>query len=231
MRSLPETPPSSGRPDVDPPGGGIDIPADDGAEVVDAPDEEPRVRRQSRGFFRRRGPATEREPEQPTEAIPVVPPAPGETGAADVVTVEEQPLPRGPHLRRNRAELVDEREETLFHLGGLVYDLYHRDMLTYPAAVTRARRVAEIDEAIREIDRQLTDMAEAKRARRAPAAAPPPEVGCCMACRAEFYAGARFCMQCGTRVAAPEVPGGAPPAAAPPDAGDTGVIPSTRPPA
>lgn len=223
-----ETPDNPARRDAAAPAaGGIDIPADDGAEVVDAPDEEPRVRRQSRGFFRRRGPAAEREPEQPTQAIPVVQgPAPDETGTVDVVTVEEEPLPRGPGLRRNRAELVDQREDTLFHLGGLMYDLYHRDMLTYPAAVTRARRVAEIDEAIREIDRQLADMAEARRARRAPAAAPPPEVGCCLACRAEFFAGARYCMQCGTRlVAADGSPQGNAPAA-----GDTGVITAAPPP-
>lgn len=183
---------------------GIPIPADDGAEVADDLDET-RVRRQRRGFFRRR--VDDAPVEELTGVIPAIPPveepaseqALGDTsGDPHAVTVAEEPLPRGPKLRRDREHLVTQREELLFHLGGLMYDLYQRDMLSFPAAAERARRVAEVDDAIREIDLQLTQLVEARRARNTRPAPMPAEVGCCMACRAVFYADARFCMQCGS---------------------------------
>lgn len=208
------------------PGDAIDIPAAEGEAVSDEASGEAVHevrRRRTRGFFRRRDAddAGEASPDQPTAMIPAVPAAAADAPeAGEVVTVPEEELPRGPHLRRNRAELVDRREDTLFHLGGLVYDLYQRDQVETPAVKERARRVAEIDDAIREIDAQLADIAAARSARRRPEPAGPSESGACLSCRAPFYADARFCMQCGTRLA-PRPPGGG----AGPAPGETAILP------
>ena len=96
--------------------------------------------------------------------------------------------------------------------------------MQFPAVKERARRVAEIDDAIREIDLQLADIAAARSARRRPVPAGPSECGACLSCRAPFYADARFCMQCGTRLAPSPPAGGAGPAP-----GETAVLPTGSP--
>lgn len=64
--------------------------------------------------------------------------------------------------------------------------------------------IASIDDAVREIDAQLTQLDEAKAARRGRVVVVESgvqEAGCCLECRAAFFEGARFCMQCGTAFA------------------------------
>ncbi len=66
----------------------------------------------------------------------------------------------------------------------------------------RARRLAEMDERVRRIDEVLGDRVRSRRPRGA--AAPAGPAGCCLACRAPFEEGARFCSNCGTRLLSAE---------------------------
>jgi hypothetical protein len=119
-------------------------------------------------------------------------PAPGAEGV-------ETPGAAG--LRRRRRALTQQRQEAIYHLGGLAFELFRRDQL--PAGVMRRRagEVAEIDRTVGEIDAWLEEIdrvrRERKEARKQPALAASAEVGCCTRCRATFVAEARFCSRCG----------------------------------
>jgi len=110
------------------------------------------------------------------------------------------PRPEGPRqLRRRREQLLTEREETVYHLGGLAFELYRRDRLSDQVMRLRAGAVAQIDDAVRDIDARLNDVERERRERKVRTAA-DPSVGCCLVCRTPFRAEARFCWQCGTRL-------------------------------
>ncbi len=127
------------------------------------------------------------DPEQATGLIPI-PPGP-----------KPPPVAR---LRRERRGLMRRREEMVFHLGGLAYELHRRELLDSPVAARRADLIAEIDDAVHDIDAHLAAHQGARKAGRGGVAhSPAAEVGCCMVCRSPFVAGARFCSQCGTRFA------------------------------
>ena len=128
-------------------------------------------------------PAPEQEQhEQPTEVVPVPPRSEG---------------PR--QLRRRREQLLTEREETVYHLGGLAFELYRRDRLSDEVMRLRAGQVAQLDDEVRDIDARLSNVERERRERRV--RAPVDEaVGCCLVCRTPFRAEARFCWQCGTRL-------------------------------
>ncbi|MCC6830825.1 MAG: hypothetical protein IT200_05700 [Thermoleophilia bacterium] len=126
------------------------------------------------------------DPDQPTGAIPV--PAPTRGGA---------------RLRRERRDLMAKREEMLFHLGGLTFELFRAGRLGEAVARHRAGMVAEVDDAVRFIDAQLEEIQRQKAHGGVLPAAGPAEAGACLVCRAPFYADARFCMQCGARFAPP----------------------------
>ena len=127
--------------------------------------------------------------DQPTEAIP--PP----------------PRPEGPRrLRRHRRRLLTEREEAVYHLGGLAFELYRRDLLSEGVMRVRAGEVAQLDDSVRDIDVRLSEVERVRRERRAVEVA-NPSVGCCLVCRSPFRAEARFCWQCGTQVVPPPVHG------------------------
>lgn len=149
------------------------------------------------------------DPEQPTGAIAM--PAPSGGGA---------------RLRRERRELVAKREEMLFHLGGLTFELYRAGRLGEAVARHRAGMIAEVDDAVRFIDAQLDELQRQRANRGAAAAGGPAEAGACLVCRAPFYAEARFCMQCGARFAPPPpellAPGGTQVIPVPPGAGEAG---------
>ncbi len=117
------------------------------------------------------------------------------------------PRPDGPgRLRRDRRRLLTEREEAVYHLGGLAFELYRRDLLPDDIVRARAGDVAQIDDRIRDIDLRLSDVEKVRRERRgAPGA--DPAAGCCLVCRAPFHAQARFCSQCGTEVVPPPTHG------------------------
>ena len=121
-------------------------------------------------------------PEQPTEVIP--PP----------------PKPDGPaKLRRERRRLLASREEAVYHLGGLAFELYRRDQLGEEVMRRRAGEVALLDDTVREIDARLgeIDRERKERRRRAPG---DGIAGNCLACRAPFRAEARYCWQCGAQL-------------------------------
>ena len=121
-------------------------------------------------------------PEQPTEAIG--PP----------------PRPDGPaRLRRDRKRLLAQREEAVYHLGGLAFELYRHDRLAEEVMRRRAGEVAMLDDTVRDIDVRLgeIDRERKERRQRAPDAG---FAGNCLTCRAPFRAEARYCWQCGTRL-------------------------------
>jgi hypothetical protein len=121
--------------------------------------------------------------DQPTEVIP--PP----------------PKPDGPaKLRRERRRLLASREEAVYHLGGLAFELYRRDQLGEEVMRRRAGEVALLDDTVRDIDARLGEIDQVRRERRRRAAPGDGVVGNCLTCRAPFRAEARYCWQCGTRL-------------------------------
>ena len=177
-------------------------PAQDGDDVASAPGSasgrRPLLRRRSR-------------PPAPTgedTAVIVPPPDPEQaTGVIKMDPADEPPVPSAARLRRHRRGLMAQREQMLFHLGGLTFELFRHGRLGEPVARHRAEMVAELDDAVRVSDEQLLLARSGRRDGTPPAR--PAEVGSCLACRAPFYEQARFCMQCGERLA-PVSPGAVP---------------------
>src|SRR5437764_8151057 len=101
------------------------------------------------------------EPDPPEASVPTPPP-----DAAP-------PLAGGrAQLRRRRRELLDRRAEVVYHLGGLAFELFRRDLLSEPVMRVRAEEIAELDRSVRDIDERLLALAErpprAARTRRKP---------------------------------------------------------------
>lgn len=103
------------------------------------------------------------------------------------------PMSRG-RIRRSRSRLMSEREEALFHLGGLALDLHRRGGINAELIRRRAAKIDEIDERIQLLDWRLETLARERRARRAGG---PIETGNCLNCRTAFHAEAQFCARCG----------------------------------
>jgi hypothetical protein len=121
--------------------------------------------------------------DQPTEVIP--PP----------------PKPDGPaKLRRERRRLLVSREQAVYHLGGLAFELYRRDRLGEEVMRRRAGEVAMLDDTVRDIDARLGEIDRERKERRRRGPAATDVAGNCLTCRAPFRAEARFCWQCGTRL-------------------------------
>jgi hypothetical protein len=134
-------------------------------------------------------PAAAEPAEQPTEAIPAPP-----------------RLERPGRLRRHRRQLLTRREEAVYHLGGLAFELYRREMLGEEVMRRRAGEVAMLDDTVRDIDVRLGELDSARRERRERHRPDPdPPVGACLECRAPFRAAARFCWQCGAALVPPGV--------------------------
>ncbi|HTI35505.1 MAG TPA: hypothetical protein VL422_17655 [Miltoncostaea sp.] len=155
-----------------------------------------------RRWLRRR--AAPASPDAPAEgAVEDAPEAAAPAVAGDAPPAEVVPAPprtEGPRqLRRRREQLLTEREETVYHLGGLAFELYRRDRLSDEVMRLRAGHVAQIDDAVRDIDAQLSDAERERRERKVREPA-DPSVGCCLICRTPFRAEARFCWQCGAQL-------------------------------
>jgi hypothetical protein len=121
-------------------------------------------------------------PDQPTEVIP--PP----------------PRPDGPaRLRRERRRLLASREQAVYHLGGLAFELYRRDQLGEEVMRRRAGEVAMLDDTVRDIDNRLGEIDRDRKERRR-RTQDDGVAGHCLTCRAPFRAEARFCWQCGTQL-------------------------------
>lgn len=141
----------------------------------------------------------------PEPAAGAAPPAAGEEHPPEQPTEAFEPPPRadGPAgLRRERRRLLASREEAVYHLGGLAFELYRRDRLGEEVMRRRAGEVATLDDSVRDIDARLgeIDRERRERRRRVPA---DEAVGNCLECRAPFRAEARFCWQCGSRLLPP----------------------------
>jgi len=144
-----------------------------------------------------------------TSSAPAASPPPAEAlgASSDVGTDLPGPLEvpeslasstRG--LRRQRRRLLSERDQLVFHLGGLAYELHLLGELSAPVAERRAGMIYELDTTVRAIDAQLA-------ARGSTAASPqrlPIVVGSCRTCHTLFVADARYCMKCGAQLAPAE---------------------------
>jgi hypothetical protein len=199
--------------ETSPPG----TPPEGEAEAAQPP--APRERRQ---LFRRRPKEGPPDVPPPVDPSPVTEadtdPAEGETTV--IPTPEKERPPSVGQLRRRRKELLDQRQEVVYHLGGLAFELYRRDRLGEPVMRRRAAEVWGLDESVRDIDLQLEQIERTRRERREerrrrPAPEPVP-LGHCVNCGAPWYQPeARFCWSCGAEITHPE-------AEAPPPEGGAG---------
>ena len=123
------------------------------------------------------------EADQPTE---VIPPPPKADGPAK--------------LRRERRRLLASREEAVYNLGGLAFELYRRDQLGEEVMRRKAGEIALLDETVRDIDARLGEIDRGRKERRRRAPRGDGVAGNCLICRAPFRAEARFCWQCGTQL-------------------------------
>lgn len=134
--------------------------------------------------------------------------------ALDVAAGEDSPTPvptdtpvrpvRPPsigQLRRERRRLWEERQESVYHLGGLALDLQRRELLGDPLVAKRADVITGMDLQILDLDEQLKDADE--RRRRGRVRTPDP-VGYCMSCGAPHQSEAAFCFRCGARIHTPD---------------------------
>jgi hypothetical protein len=191
LRVTSETPPPSEPAPADPPAGE--------ATAAETPEE---ARPPRRWGLRRAQPAPVDEA-VPADADAAGAPPASEAGEA----VSVIPSASGPRrLRRDRRRLLSEREEAVYHLGGLAFELYRRDQLPDGVMRLRAGEVAKIDDTVRDIDARLSEVERERRERRNAVPA-DPEFGCCLVCRTPFRAEARFCWQCGTQVVPPPIGG------------------------
>lgn len=146
-----------------------------------------------------------RQPEVPDASVPA---PPLEEDEPPVGVAQPQPEGAG-KLRRRRRQLLTEREEAVYHLGGLAFELYRRDLLGERVMRHRAAEVWGLDENVRDIDLQLEQIERTRRERREERRRkPPPEpapLGHCVNCGSPWYqADARFCWSCGQAITHPE---------------------------
>ncbi len=176
------------------------LPAEPHEDPAAPDDATPAPRRRWR---RRRATAGVAEAAIPEATVP--PPAPD--APADPTAAPAEPVPGvgGPRrLRRDRRRLIARREEVVYHLGGLAFELYRRDQLSEDVMRRRGDEIAEIDDTVRDIDARLGEIDRDRRDRRRREPL-DPSIGCCLVCRTPFRAEARFCWQCGTQVIPPSM--------------------------
>jgi hypothetical protein len=144
----------------------------------------------------------------PDQDTPPEPPLDAEAAQAPPTEAIASParLEGSRRLRRDRRLLLTRREDAVYHLGGLAFELYRRGMLPEGVMRTKAGEVAQLDDTVRDIDVRLGEVERARRERSRPEIA-EPAVGACLACRTAFRAEARYCWQCGAQVVPPPVHG------------------------
>jgi hypothetical protein len=114
-------------------------------------------------------------------------------------------------LRRQRRRLVAMRDQMIFHLGGLAYELHLLGELQEPVAKQRAGLIYELDTTLEAIDAQLAAKGGTAGTQRPLTIV----VGSCRTCRTPFLAESRYCMHCGAVLAPPGYPHPAAPPSAP----------------
>jgi hypothetical protein len=138
---------------------------------------------------------TDPDTEPPVEGTDL--PGPAGTEPLDV----PEPLASSTRgLRRQRKRLLKERDQMIFHLGGLAYELHRLGELRSPVAERRAGMIVTLDSTVESIEAQLISRGKAA----APAQRLPIVVGSCRTCRTLFVADARYCMKCGLALAPAE---------------------------
>jgi hypothetical protein len=105
-----------------------------------------------------------------------------------------RPLPPPGQLRRERRALLRVREERIRDLGGLMLEMYRRDLFRQDLLSERCAELVEIEERLADLDALLAVAMSARRT--------APSARC--ECGAPLRWGARFCPNCGRPV------GGAP---------------------
>jgi hypothetical protein len=190
-----EEPPETGSPDAAPadqaPPRGWRARRRAGRENGPAPDEDV-------GAVAPVGPAHDDTPAEPARAGSAEEPAVGDPESGFGVP---EPLASSTRaLRRQRRRLVQKRDEMIFHLGGLTYDLHLEGELHAPVAEHRAGLIYELDTTLEAIDAQLAAKGNAHN----DVTPLPIVVGSCRTCRTRFLANARYCMTCGAVLAPPE---------------------------
>ena len=199
---------------------------DDIAEMPHASDEAtadggdaPPAEVPKRPLFRRL-PKSPPEPEAPAGS-----PAEPDDQPTGVVEPPSPPLDPG-RIRRERRRLLERRQESVYHLGGLAFELYRRDMLAEPVLRRRAEDVADIDRSVLEIDERLstldeerrTQRAERREERRLAKELKSRPSGYCLSCGTPYRDPTNFCANCGSPIVRPVED-----AAEPAEAGDAGV--------
>ena len=103
-------------------------------------------------------------------------------------------------LHRRRRALIAQRQEAVYHLGGLAFELYRRDLLAEDVMRRRARRGR--DARRHGARHRHPARRDGPRPPRAPREPSPDDLaaGSCLRCRTPFRAEARFCWQCGAQV-------------------------------
>mgnify|MGYP001430125316 CR=1 FL=1 len=144
-------------------------------------------------------------PSEALEGNTGAPPAPALTPpskrGADAETADGSARPSSvAGLRRERRDLFDQREEAVYHVGGLAVELRRRGIDDAELVNRRADLVLETDQRIADLDLRLTEMSD-RRHHRVPATA-----GYCLSCGAPFQEEAAFCFRCGARVLPPDEP-------------------------
>jgi len=99
-------------------------------------------------------------------------------------------LPPAGRLRRERRELLRDREQRLRDLGGLMLEMFRRDQFRRELLLERCAELVSLEERVAELDTLIA--AAVSRGRVQPAAH--------CECGAPILWGARFCGQCGRPV-------------------------------
>lgn len=135
---------------------------------------------------------------EPPPAPSAEPPSPDADGP-DGATSKGRPASVAA-LRRERRDLFDERQQSVYHVGGLAVELRRRGMENPDLLSRRADLVLDLDQRIADLDRRLIALDGRRRQR------VPPTAGYCMSCGAPFQDEAAFCFRCGARVLPPDPP-------------------------
>jgi transposase len=99
-------------------------------------------------------------------------------------------LPPVGRLRRERRELLHDREERLRDLGGLMLEMFRRDQFRRELLLERCAELVALEERVAELDTLIAAAVSRGRVQ--------PAVRC--ECGAPIFWGARFCGQCGRPV-------------------------------
>ena len=131
---------------------------------------------------------------------PPAPPGDGQLPGPAPLDVPEPLASSSRGLRRQRNRLLQRRDEMVFHLGGLAYDLHLLGEIQAPPVIERrAGMIHALDTTVDAIDAQLVARGKAAGGQRLPIV-----VGSCRTCHALFVADARYCMSCGRILAPPD---------------------------